>query len=50
MVGGPRKEAKLNDVRDLSTSSGSPNQEVIHVDVAAIKRMKSLTFYFSHMT
>ena len=38
MVGGPRKEAKLNDVKIYRQVPGSANQEVIHVDVAAIKK------------
>jgi polysaccharide export outer membrane protein len=38
MVGGARKEAKLNDVRIYRQIPGSANQEVIHVDVAAIKK------------
>lgn len=38
MVGGARKEAKLNDVRIYRQVPGSANQEIIHVDVAAIKK------------
>ena len=38
MVGGARKEAKLSDVRIYRQIPGSPNQEVITVDVAAIKK------------
>ncbi|HET6975422.1 MAG TPA: polysaccharide biosynthesis/export family protein [Pyrinomonadaceae bacterium] len=38
MVGGARKEAKLSDVRIYRQVPGSANQEVIHVDVAAIKK------------
>ena len=38
MVGGPRKEAKLSDVRIYRQVPGSANQEVIHVDVSAIKK------------
>jgi len=38
MVGGARKEAKLNDVRIYRQVPGSANQEVIHVDVTAIKK------------
>jgi len=38
MVGGARKEAKLNDVRVYRQVPGSANQEVLHVDVAAIKK------------
>ena len=44
MVGGPRKEAKLNDVRVYRQVAGSPNQEVIHVDVAAIKKNEKPDF------
>jgi polysaccharide biosynthesis/export protein len=38
MVGGARKEAKLSDVRIYRQIPGSPNQEVLTVDVAAIKK------------
>jgi len=38
MVGGARKEAKLTDVRIYRQIPGSANQEVITVDVAAIKK------------
>jgi len=38
MVGGVRKEAKVNDVRIYRQVAGSANQEVIHVDLAAIKK------------
>ena len=38
MVGGARKEAKLEDVRIFRQIPGSANQEVLHVDVAAIKK------------
>ncbi len=38
MVGGARKEAKLSDVRIYRQIPGSTNQEVINVDVAAIKK------------
>lgn len=38
MVGGARKEAKLSDVRIYRQIPGSANQEVISVDVAAIKK------------
>src|SRR5262249_13238861 len=38
IVGGAKKEAKLNDVKIYRQVPGSPNQEVIHVDVAAIKK------------
>jgi polysaccharide biosynthesis/export protein len=38
MVGGVRKEAKMSDVRIYRQIPGSANQEVITVDVAAIKK------------
>jgi len=38
MVGGARKEAKLSEVRIFRQIPGSANQEVITVDVAAIKK------------
>ena len=38
MVGGARKEAKLSDVRIYRQIPGSANQEVISVDVSAIKK------------
>jgi polysaccharide export outer membrane protein len=38
MVGGSRKEAKLEDVKVYRQIPGSANQEVLHVDVAAIKK------------
>ncbi len=38
MVGGARKEAKLSDVRIFRQIPGSANQEIISVDVAAIKK------------
>lgn len=44
MVGGTRKEAKLNDVRVYRQVPGSSNQEVIHVDVAAIKKNEKPDF------
>jgi polysaccharide export outer membrane protein len=44
MVGGARKEAKLNDVKVYRQVPGSPNQEVIHVDVAAIKKNEKPDF------
>ena len=44
MVGGARKEAKLNDVRVYRQIPGSANQEVIHVDVAAIKKNQKPDF------
>src|SRR5215204_5081502 len=44
MVGGVRKEAKLNDVRIYRQVPGSANQEVIHVDVAAIRKNQKPDF------
>src|SRR5215213_2747144 len=44
MVGGVRKEAKMNDVRIYRQVPGSANQEVIHVDVAAIKKNQKPDF------
>jgi polysaccharide biosynthesis/export protein len=44
MVGGARKEAKLNDVRIYRQIAGSANQEVIHVDVAAIRKNQKPDF------
>lgn len=44
MVGGPRKEAKLSDVKVFRQVPGSANQEVIHVDVAAIKKNQKPDF------
>ena len=44
MVGGARKEAKLSDVRVYRQVPGSTNQEVIHVDVAAIKKQQKPDF------
>jgi len=44
MVGGARKEAKLNDVRIYRSIPGSANQEIIHVDVAAIKKNQKPDF------
>jgi len=38
MVGGARKEAKLTDVRIFRQVPGSANQQVISVDVAAIRK------------
>ena len=38
MVGGARKEAKLNDVAIYRQVPGSIKQETLHVDVAAIKK------------
>ena len=44
MVGGARKEAKLNDVRVYRQIAGSANQEVIQVDVNAIKKNQKPDF------
>jgi polysaccharide export outer membrane protein len=44
MVGGARKEAKLNDVRIYRSIPGTANQEIIHVDVAAIKKNQKPDF------
>jgi polysaccharide biosynthesis/export protein len=38
MVGGTRKEAKLSDVKIYRQKLGSAEQEIIHVDFAAIKK------------
>lgn len=40
MVGGARKEAKTTDVRIYRQRPGSPEQDTIHVDYAAIKKMQ----------
>ena len=44
MVGGVRKEAKLNDVVIYRQVPGSIKQETIHVDVAAIKKNQKEDF------
>jgi polysaccharide export outer membrane protein len=44
MVGGARKEAKLSDVRIYRQIPGSANQEVISVDVGAIKKNQKPDF------
>lgn len=44
MVGGARKEAKLSEVKVFRQVPGSPNQEVIRVDVAAIKKNQQPDF------
>src|SRR5688500_16584636 len=44
MVGGPRKEAKLSDVKIYRQIPDSANQEVIHVDVAAIRKNEKPDF------
>jgi polysaccharide export outer membrane protein len=38
MVGGARKEAKLNDVKIYRQLPGSTKQDILHVDVAAIRK------------
>ena len=44
MVGGARKEAKLTDVKIFRQIPGSANQEIIHVDVAAIRKNQKPDF------
>ena len=44
MVGGPRKEAKLDDVKIYRQIPNSANQEVIRVDVAAIRKNQKPDF------
>ena len=44
MVGGARKEAKLNDVKVFRQIPGTANQEIIHVDVAAIRKNQKPDF------
>ena len=44
MVGGARKEAKLNDVAIYRQVPGSIKQETLHVDVAAIKKNQKEDF------
>jgi len=44
MVGGVRKEAKLNDVVIYRQIPGSIKQETIHIDVAAIKKNQKEDF------
>ena len=44
MVGGTRKEAKLSDVRIYRQAPGSANQEVIHIDLNAIKKNQKPDF------
>lgn len=44
MVGGARKEAKLTDVKIYRQIPGSQNQEVLHVDVAAIRKNEQPDF------
>ena len=44
MVGGSRKEAKLNDVRIFRQKPGATDQEMIRVDYAAIKKNQKPDF------
>src|SRR6185503_13067935 len=44
MVGGVRREAKLSDVKVYRQKPGSANQDIIHVDVAAIKKNQKPDF------
>lgn len=44
MVGGATKEAKLNDVKIYRYIPGSAKQEILHVDVAAIKKNQQPDF------
>jgi polysaccharide export outer membrane protein len=44
MVGGTRKEAKLNEVRIYRQVAGSTNQEVLSVDLAAIRKKQQPDF------
>ena len=44
MVGGPRKEAKLSDVKIYRQIPDTANQEIIHVDVAAIRKNQKPDF------
>jgi polysaccharide export outer membrane protein len=44
MVGGVRKEAKLTDVRVYRQKPGSTEQDLIHVDMAAIKKSQKPDF------
>ena len=45
MVGGPRKEAKLSDVRIYRQKPGATDQEMIRVDYAAIKKNQKPDFF-----
>jgi len=44
MVGGATKEAKTTDVRIYRQKPGSPDQETIHIDYAAIKKNQKPDF------
>jgi len=45
MVGGVRKEAKANDIRVYRQKIGATDQELIHVDYAAIKKNQKPDFF-----
>jgi polysaccharide export outer membrane protein len=45
MVGGAKKEAKLNDVRIYRQKPGATDQEMIRVDYAAIKKNQKPDFF-----
>lgn len=45
MVGGPKKEAKLTDVRIFRQKPGATDQEMIRVDYAAIKKNQKPDFF-----
>jgi polysaccharide export outer membrane protein len=45
MVGGPRKEAKLSDVRIYRQKPGATDQEMIRVDYGAIKKNQKPDFF-----
>ncbi len=45
MVGGARKEARLNDVRIYRQKPGATDQELIRVDYAAIKKNQKPDFF-----
>src|SRR5216683_5920617 len=45
MVGGPRKEARLSDVRIYRQKPGATDQEVIRVDYGAIKKNQKPDFF-----
>ena len=45
MVGGARKEAKLNEVRIYRQKPGATDQEMIRVDYAAIKKSQKPDFF-----
>lgn len=45
MVGGARKEAKITDVRIWRQKPGATDQELIHVDYAAIKKNQQPDFF-----